>query len=76
MNGLFSNVIKERRLGKCMTQSELCVTLGMDEQNKSTVCKWENGSHEPTMRYAKKLAEVLGGEPNEYRFEVSTKDGK
>lgn len=67
----YSTVIKERRLKKCLSQPDLLNLMGEGEErammNRSRVSKWESGVHLPSLSAARKLAEVLGGEPSDYR---------
>ena len=65
---MYGKTIRERREELCMTQEELAVALGNEPSNKAGVSAWENEINRPTQRTAKKLAEVLGGRPSEYRL--------
>lgn len=65
---MYGKTIRERREELNMTQEELAVAIGNEPSNKSAVSAWENELNRPTHRTAKKLANVLGGKPIDYRL--------
>jgi len=64
----YSKTIKSRRERRLLTQTELSELLNKGHTN-DRISKWENGHIRPSRKSAIKLAEVLGGEAYEYRFE-------
>ena len=53
---IFSIRLKELRISKGFTQSELCKKVGVSQ---NTFTNWENGSREPNFKTLRKLANVL-----------------
>lgn len=51
--------IKEYRLKKGMSQSDLASILGVE---RSTIAKWETGAADPKLRMIYKIAEALNCE--------------
>lgn len=49
--------IKEYRRKRELTQSQLAEVLGV---RQTTICQWENGNRNPSIKMCKKLADVFG----------------
>lgn len=71
---MYGNIIKDRREELFITQSELAEKMGFNAHMKSAICQWENEKHKPSIKSARKLASVLGGQPYEYRLETESKN--
>lgn len=52
----FSQKVKEYRQRKFLTQEELAQLLGV---TLVSVCRWETGRYEPTMKIKKKLYQLF-----------------
>lgn len=52
----FSQKVKEYRQRKFLTQEDLAQLLGV---TLVSVCRWETGRYEPTMKIKKKLYELF-----------------
>lgn len=52
----YSSVLKDIREKLLLTQTELANLLGVSFQ---TVNRWENGHHIPTMKYRRKIRELM-----------------
>lgn len=59
--------IRELRVRKYLTQAEVAELVGVTED---AVASWESGRRLPRFRHRRKLAEVLGVDPNEIRYPV------
>ena len=51
----YPNLIKKIRQTLFLTQTELAQLLGV---SLTTICRWEKGIFEPTMKIKKKIAEL------------------
>lgn len=59
----YSDAIKKLRMKMLLTQSEFAKYLGVAFV---TINRWENGEHEPTMKYKRKLIPLF----KKYNIEV------
>jgi transcriptional regulator with XRE-family HTH domain len=61
---LVSQLIRERRTSKGLSQADLADRLGVA---RNTIGRWEGGiGNEPTPDNRKKLAKAIGGKPDDY----------
>jgi putative transcriptional regulator len=51
----YGKIIKELRDKLLLTQTEMADKLGV---SFATINRWENGKHEPTMRYRRKIRDL------------------
>lgn len=51
----YAKLTKQLREKLILTQTEFAEQLGV---SFTTVCRWENGTHEPTMKFKRKIVEL------------------
>lgn len=56
MNTVFGKRLKELRLSKSMTQSELAIKFNV---SKTTICQWETSKQEPSISDILRLADFF-----------------
>lgn len=51
----YAKLTKQLRTKLIMSQTELAAMLGV---SFTTICRWENGTHEPTIKLKRKIVEL------------------
>ena len=67
----YTFIIKEIRNKLFLTQTELAEKLGV---SLATVCRWEKGTFEPTMKVKRRIAELCKENNIEMKAEVRRDD--
>jgi transcriptional regulator with XRE-family HTH domain len=60
-----SELIRVRRIHRGLNQADLAEQI---EVARNTIVRWEGGENQPTAPMRRKLAQALGGKPDEYEW--------
>jgi transcriptional regulator with XRE-family HTH domain len=61
----FGDLVKSRRLARGLTIEQLAALVG---KSKAYLCLVENGKREPTPALIERLADLFGGDLNDWKF--------